>query len=106
MVGIACAAGDAYPDPKDKGGKAYVVDVAPVKKLPRPVRLSEIKPSLSVMPVSDRQWGEILKMAEGCSALRAGTAKRLREDRSFTLLAAPPSSLPSATLSEDLTGAR
>src|SRR5215472_17648196 len=37
VVGIAKALGDAYSDPHDKSGKASVVDVAPVKKLPRPV---------------------------------------------------------------------
>ena len=34
VVGIAKAAGDAYPDPGDRSGKLYAVDVAPVKKLP------------------------------------------------------------------------
>src|SRR5438132_4293897 len=64
VVGIAKALGDAYPDPEDKAGKAAVVDVAPVKKLPRAVTLHEIKADssfkdfalvrisrLSVMPV-------------------------------------------------------
>jgi predicted RNA-binding protein with PUA-like domain len=52
------------------------VDVAPVKKLPRPVTLKEIKADarfkdfalvrisrLSVMPVTDQQWEWIEKMA-------------------------------------------
>lgn len=78
VVGIAKAASDAYPDPKDKTGRAAVVDVVPVKKLPRPVSLAEIKAKpifksfplvrisrLSVMPVSDREWSEIEKMARG-----------------------------------------
>ena len=43
VVGIAKALGDAYADPGDKTGKASVVDVGPVKKLPRPVTLAEIK---------------------------------------------------------------
>jgi predicted RNA-binding protein with PUA-like domain len=64
VVGIAKARGDAYPDPADKTGKAWVVDVVPVRKLPRPVTLAEIKADrafrecplvrisrLSVMPV-------------------------------------------------------
>ncbi len=76
VVGIAKALGDAYPDPEDKGGKASVVDVAPVKRLGRPVTLAEIKadPSfrtfplvrisrLSVMPVTDEEWTRIEKMA-------------------------------------------
>ena len=78
VVGIARAVGDAYPDPKDRSGKLYAVDVAPVKKLPRPVTLAEIKASaafrdfplvrisrLSVMPVSDQEWDRIEEMAKG-----------------------------------------
>ena len=76
VVGIAKALGDAYPDPNDASGKASVVDVAPVKKLPRPVTLAEIKADkafadfalvrisrLSVMPVSEQEWARIEKMA-------------------------------------------
>jgi predicted RNA-binding protein with PUA-like domain len=76
VVGIAKATSDAYPDPADASGKAHVVDLAPVKKLERPVTLAEIKadkrfkdfqltylPRLSVMPVSDAQWQMILEIA-------------------------------------------
>jgi predicted RNA-binding protein with PUA-like domain len=76
VVGIATALTDAYADPKDKTGKLAVVDVAPVKKLPRPVTLAEIKANpafedfplvrisrLSVMPVADAEWKRIEKMA-------------------------------------------
>jgi predicted RNA-binding protein with PUA-like domain len=76
VIGIARAVDDAYPDPKDKAGKASVVDVAPVRALQRPVTLAEIKaskafatfpltrlPRLSVMPVSDAEWKEIERMA-------------------------------------------
>jgi predicted RNA-binding protein with PUA-like domain len=76
VVGIAKAGGDAYPDPADKDGKLYAVDVLPVKKLPSPVTLAAIKadtffasfdltrlPRLSVMPVNDAQWDRIVKMA-------------------------------------------
>ena len=76
VVGIAKALGDAYPDPGDKAGKASVVDVGPVEKLPRPVTLAEIKADaafkdfalvrisrLSVMPVSDAEWKRIEKMS-------------------------------------------
>jgi predicted RNA-binding protein with PUA-like domain len=78
VVGIAKAASDAYPDPKDKTGKAVVVDVVPDRALARPVTLAEIKaskafatfpltrlPRLSVMPVSDAEWKEIERMAQG-----------------------------------------
>lgn len=76
VVGIARAAGDAYPDPKDRTGKAWVVDVVPERKLPNPVTLAAIKadpafasfplvrmPRLSVMPVSDAEWKRIEKMS-------------------------------------------
>ena len=76
VVAIARAAGDAYPDPNDPEGKAYVVDVAAGKKLPRAVTLAEIKADrafsafplvrmsrLSVMPVSDAEWTRIEKMS-------------------------------------------
>ena len=76
VVGIAKALGDAYADPGDKTGKQSVVDVAPVKKLARPVTLAEIKAiaafrdfplvrisRLSVMPVSDAEWARIERMA-------------------------------------------
>jgi predicted RNA-binding protein with PUA-like domain len=76
VVGIARALGAAYPDPQDKSGKLSVVDVGPVKKLPRPVTLAEIKADaafkmfplvrisrLSVMPVSDEEWKRIEEMA-------------------------------------------
>jgi predicted RNA-binding protein with PUA-like domain len=76
VVGIAKALGDAYADPKDKGGKQAVVDVGPVKKLARPVTLAEIKADpffktfplvrisrLSVMPVSDSEWDRIEGLA-------------------------------------------
>jgi predicted RNA-binding protein with PUA-like domain len=77
VVGVAKALADAYPDPEDKTGKAAVVDVGPVRKLPRPVTLAEIKADpafkdfalvrisrLSVMPVSDAQWKRIEMLGE------------------------------------------
>ncbi|HTO76424.1 MAG TPA: EVE domain-containing protein [Thermoanaerobaculia bacterium] len=76
VVAVAKAATDAYDDPGDRSGKRAAVDVVPVAKLPRPVTLAEIKAKasfkdfplvrisrLSVMPVSDREWSEIEKMA-------------------------------------------
>ena len=76
VVGIARAMGDAYADPNDKTGKAAVVDIAPVKKLARPVTLKEIKADpafkgfalvrisrLSVMPVSAAEWRRIEKLS-------------------------------------------
>lgn len=76
VVAIAKALTDAYADPKDKSFKLAAVDVAPVRKLSRPVTLAEIKAQaffkdfplvrisrLSVMPVSDAEWSQIEKMA-------------------------------------------
>jgi predicted RNA-binding protein with PUA-like domain len=76
VVGIARAMDDAYNDPNDKTGKAAVVDIAPVKKLARPVTLKEIKADpafkdfalvrisrLSVMPVSAADWRRIEKLS-------------------------------------------
>jgi predicted RNA-binding protein with PUA-like domain len=76
IVGTAKVAGAPVPDPKDKSGKLYVVDLVPDKPLPRAVTLAEVKavksfatfplvrlPRLSVMPVSDEQWDAIEKMA-------------------------------------------
>ena len=76
IVGIARATGDAYPDPADASGRSYVVDLAPVRKLARPVTLAEVKadprfascpltrvPRLSVMPVAEQEWAAILEMS-------------------------------------------
>lgn len=77
VVGICRAAGDAYPDPADKTGKLYAVDVEPVKKLEAPVTLAAVKadkrfadfpltriPRLSVMPVPRDEWEWILEMSQ------------------------------------------
>jgi predicted RNA-binding protein with PUA-like domain len=76
VVAIATAVSDAYPDPKDKSGKLFVVDVAPEKRLGRAVTLAEIKAHpafssfalvrmsrLSVMPVTDAEWSRIESMS-------------------------------------------
>ena len=76
VVGIARAMGAAYPDPADKSGKLYAVDVEPVKKLDQPVTLAAVKadkafaelplvrmPRLSVMPVPDDLWKRIEGMS-------------------------------------------
>jgi predicted RNA-binding protein with PUA-like domain len=76
VVGIVKAVSDPYPDPEDSSGKYVAVDVAPVKRLPRPVTLAEIKADaafkdsplvriarLSVMPVTDAQWARVERMA-------------------------------------------
>ncbi len=77
VVGIAEVLSDACPDPKQKDPRLVVVDIKAVKRLPRPVSLDEIKkqaslrdfalvrlPRLSVMPVSESQWKELLTLAK------------------------------------------
>jgi predicted RNA-binding protein with PUA-like domain len=72
VVAIATAVSDAYADPKDASGKLFVVDIAPDKKLARPVTLAEIKADplfascplvrmsrLSVMPITDAESARI-----------------------------------------------
>jgi predicted RNA-binding protein with PUA-like domain len=76
IVAIARAAGDAYPDPADSSGKAYVVDIVPDHRLKQPVTLAAVKADaafatfplvrmsrLSVMPVTDAEWARIERMS-------------------------------------------
>ena len=76
VVGIAEVVAEAYPDPTAKEGEWFCVDLAPVKPLPRPVTLAEIKANpklkdlkllrqsrLSVMPVTTAEFAEIERMA-------------------------------------------
>jgi predicted RNA-binding protein with PUA-like domain len=80
VVGTATVASAPSPDPADPAGKNYSVAIAAGRRLPRPVRLADIKADpffadfllvrmarLSVMPVTDAQWSRIEKMgsAEG-----------------------------------------
>lgn len=70
VVGIAKVVSHCRPDPKDESGKFDCLDIAPVRKLKRPVTLAEFKAAgwhdfdlvrmsrLSVMAVPDevRDW--------------------------------------------------
>jgi predicted RNA-binding protein with PUA-like domain len=73
IVGTARVVKGPYPDPKATDPRLVVVDLAPGKRLERPVTLAEIKADsrfagwelvrigrLSVMPVSAEQWKWIL----------------------------------------------
>ena len=77
VVGIAKVVREAYPDPTATEGEWSAVDVAPEKALPRPVTLDAIKVNpklkemallrlsrLSVQPVTDTEFQEILRMAK------------------------------------------
>jgi predicted RNA-binding protein with PUA-like domain len=76
VVGIAKVARPAYRDATAKEGDWSAVDLVPVKPLPRPVTLREIKAKrelkdialvrqsrLSVMPFSAKEFDFILRMA-------------------------------------------
>jgi len=75
-VGLAEVVKAAYPDPRWKGGKLVVVDVAPRGRLARPVSLAELKVlpefagsplvrqgRLSVVPLTAAQWKAIEERA-------------------------------------------
>ena len=79
VVGLALAASDPYPDPAKGDPRFVVLDVAPVRRLPKPVGLEAVKtharcrsfelirlPRLSVMPVPRPAWEAIMALA-GCA---------------------------------------
>jgi predicted RNA-binding protein with PUA-like domain len=75
VVGLAVVAGAPYPDPTS--AELTVVDLKPVRRLPRAVSLAEIRverafkdlalvkmPRLSVVPADTAQWKALLGLAE------------------------------------------
>ena len=78
VVGIARSVTGPYPDPALDDPRRTVVDVAPVRALPRPVTLAQFRadpllartelvrlPRLSVMPLEDAQLARVEKLAQG-----------------------------------------
>lgn len=76
IVGIVKIVKTAYPDPSDAAGRFVMVDVAAVKPVKQSVTLAAMKAEpgleelalirqsrLSVVPVSDAHWAQILAMA-------------------------------------------
>jgi len=76
VVGIANVARTAYRDTTAKEGDWSAIDLVPIKPLRRPVTLREIKAKpalkkialvrqfrLSVMPLSEEEFGTIVRMA-------------------------------------------
>lgn len=72
VVGVAEVTRAAYPDPKAKGGKLVVVDLKPLRRLPKAVSLATLKAMplfadsplvrqgrLSVVPLTAAQWKAI-----------------------------------------------
>ena len=77
VVGIASVSKAAYPDPTAPAEGWIAVDIKPVKRLPNPVSLADIKANaklsdlllvrqsrLSVMPVGESEFDEIVRMAK------------------------------------------
>lgn len=78
IVGIAKVVKESYQDPTTDEEAWVVVDLAPVKKLKKPVSLAQIKATkalanmailklgrLSVTPVTDEEWETVLQLANG-----------------------------------------
>ena len=78
IVGIAEVARESYQDPTTEETAWLAVDFAPHKKLKHPVKLADVKANtnlsnmalvrlgrLSVQPVTDAEWEEVMKMSEG-----------------------------------------
>jgi predicted RNA-binding protein with PUA-like domain len=78
VVGVMGVVNGPVPDPEADDEKLVAVEVKPVRKLPRPVTLAEIKadkalaqwdlvrlPRLSVVPVTDAQWRRIEEISNG-----------------------------------------
>jgi predicted RNA-binding protein with PUA-like domain len=76
LYAIAEATRDPYPDPHDPKGKNLVVDLRALEKLPRLVRLAELRdnralrrvkflknPRLIICPLTDAEYQEILRVA-------------------------------------------
>jgi predicted RNA-binding protein with PUA-like domain len=76
VVGVAEVVREAFPDPTDPSGRFVAVELAPVRPLPRPVTLAQMKAEpalagmamfrqfrLSVCPVQPAEWATIRKMA-------------------------------------------
>jgi predicted RNA-binding protein with PUA-like domain len=75
-VGLATVERTAYPDPKKNDERIIVIDVRAGARLPRPVRLDQIKADprfadsplvrmgrLSVVMLTDEQYAALLEMA-------------------------------------------
>ena len=77
VIGIAKAASDAYAHPSQENSRFAVVDIVSKEPLKNPVTLQAVKRNakfaswelvrmsrLSVMPVSEVQWNEVLRLGK------------------------------------------
>ncbi|HEY1752721.1 MAG TPA: EVE domain-containing protein [Caulobacteraceae bacterium] len=75
IVGVAKVVKEWFPDPTDASGRFVAVELGPVRPLPTPVTLAQIKSTpalagmtmlrlfrLSVTPITPDEWATILKM--------------------------------------------
>lgn len=75
IVGIAKVVKEHYPDPTADEGNWVVVDLAPVKKMKKPVSLQQMKADkrlaemklikigrLSVSPVTESEWKAVMEL--------------------------------------------
>jgi predicted RNA-binding protein with PUA-like domain len=75
VLGVAEVVRESFLDPSDPAGRFVAVELAPVRALPRPVTLAQMKAEpkladmamlrlfrLSVSPVTDDEWAVILAM--------------------------------------------
>ena len=75
VVGVAKVVRESFPDPTDASGRFVAVELAPVRPLPRPVTLTEMKATpalkdlrmlrqfrLSVTPITPAEWATIRKL--------------------------------------------
>ena len=75
VVGIARIVSNPFPDPALRDPKRVVIDLAPVRALPKPIALAAVKADprfaqfalvrisrLSVMPVSPEEWKALLAL--------------------------------------------
>lgn len=76
VVGVAKVVREAFPDPSDASGRFVAVELAPVRALPKPVTLAQMKADpaladmvmvrqgrLSVSPVKPGEWARIMELA-------------------------------------------
>ncbi len=75
IVGIAKVVRESFVDPTDPAGRFVAVELAPVRALPKPVTLADIKATpalagmtmlrlfrLSVTPITPEEWATIRRM--------------------------------------------
>lgn len=80
VVGLARVSREAFPDPKDPGGRFVAVELEPERRLAHPVTLARMKGEpdlaglamlrqsrLSVSPVAPKEWAAIVRLSEDAS---------------------------------------